>query len=155
MTTLTPKTAQARPSLFNYHRAFERNLGLVSEAEQTRLKKTRVGLPGLGGVGGLHLQALARMGVGSFHLADPDTFEVANFNRQLGATMATLGRNKAEVLADVGRSINPEAELRVFPEGITPENIHAFLSGVDVVVDGIEFFRLETRRLLYQACREG
>ena len=139
---------------FEYGRAFARNLGLVSEAEQARLRRTRVALPGLGAVGGGHLQALARLGIGAFHLADPDTFEVANIHRQLGASMETLGRNKAESLAATAHSINPEIELKVFAEGLTRGNVAAFLAGVDVVVDGIDFFCLEEKRMLYRACRE-
>lgn len=138
---------------FLYDQAFARNLGLVSEAEQAKLRQIRVALPGLGGVGGAHLQALVRMGVGAFNLADPDAYEVVNFNRQLGATMPTVGRGKAEVMAQMARDINPEASVRTFPDGITPKNIDAFLDGVDVVVDGIEFFRIEDRRMLYKHCR--
>lgn len=138
---------------FAYETAFARNLGLVSPEEQARLRDARIALPGLGGVGGAHLQTLARMGIGSFHLADPDRFECANTQRQLGACAATFGRNKAEVMADQARQINPQAELKVFPAGLTTGNLDAFLKGVDVVVDGIEFFRIETRRMLYAACR--
>jgi molybdopterin/thiamine biosynthesis adenylyltransferase len=139
---------------FDYTRAFARNIGLVSEQEQERLKNTCVALPGLGGVGGAHLQTLARMGVGAFRLADPDTFDVVNFNRQLGATLATVGRNKAEVMAEAALQINPDADVRTFTDGITEANIGAFLEGVDVVVDGIEFFCMATRRMLFRAARE-
>jgi molybdopterin/thiamine biosynthesis adenylyltransferase len=126
----------------------------VSEAEQERLRTTCIALPGLGGVGGAHLQALARMGVGAFRLADPDAFDVVNFNRQLGATMASIGHNKAEVMAEQARQINPDAGVRTFTDGICDANIGEFLHGVDVVIDGIEFFCMDTRRLLYRACRE-
>jgi molybdopterin/thiamine biosynthesis adenylyltransferase len=138
---------------FNYETAFARNLGLVSEEEQGLLRNTRVALPGLGRVGGAHVQALARMGIAQFHLADPDTFDLANFNRQLGATMTTVGSSKAAVMEDLVRSINPEAGLRVFGCGIDAATIDHFLDGVDVVVDGIEFFCMEARRLLYRECR--
>lgn len=139
---------------FSYSEAFKRNLGLVTESEQVLLNRVCVGLPGLGGVGGAHLQTLVRMGVGGFHLADPDTFEVANFNRQLGAALSTVGKGKAEVMARTARDINPLAEVVTFGEGIHELNIDAFLTGVDVVVDGIEYFRIETREMLYRACRE-
>jgi molybdopterin/thiamine biosynthesis adenylyltransferase len=138
---------------FTYQTAFARNLGLVNKTEQELLKGARVALPGLGGVGGAHLQALARMGIGSFHLADPDIFEVVNFNRQLGATMQTVGQRKVDAVADLARSINPQVEVKIFPEGLSPENVDAFLDDVDVVVDGIEFFCIEVRRLLYRECR--
>lgn len=139
---------------FDYERAFSRNIGLVTLKEQDRLKNACVALPGLGGVGGTHIQALARMGIESFRLADPDTFDVVNFNRQLGATLSTIGQNKAAVMADEAAQINPNAKIKTFPEGITRENIEAFLDGVDVVVDGLEFFRIEIRRMLHRTCRE-
>jgi molybdopterin/thiamine biosynthesis adenylyltransferase len=104
-------------------------------------------------VGGAHLQALARLGIGAFHLADPEVFEIVNFNRQFGATTATVGRSKVDAVADVARAINPEVHLRLFRDGITPANIDEFLNGVDAVVDGLEFFAIQTRRLLCAACR--
>ncbi len=140
-------------SAFAYDQAFRRNLGLVSEVEQARMRGARVALAGLGGVGGGHAQTLARLGIGAFHLADPDTFDIPNLNRQLGATMLTIGMGKADVCADMISSINPDASVRVFSEGITETNIESFLFGVEVVVDGIDFFRIEARKLLYGACR--
>jgi molybdopterin/thiamine biosynthesis adenylyltransferase len=112
-----------------------------------------VAIVGMGGVGGIHLVTLVRLGIGGFHIADPDHFELANFNRQYGANLRTLGRNKAEVMAEEARAINPEAQVRVFSEAITPANVGAFLDGVDVLIDGIDFFALETRRLLFREAR--
>lgn len=122
-------------------------------SELRRLHELRVALPGLGGVGGGHAQVLAEMGVGVFHLADFDSFELANFNRQIGATMSSLGRPKAEVTRELVLNANPAAQVTLFGEGIHSENIDAFLRDVDVVVDGIEFFAIDIRRLLYKACR--
>lgn len=138
---------------WSYEESFSRNLGLVSAEEQQRLRNSRVAIAGMGGVGGVHLVTLARLGIGAFHLADPDRYEVANFNRQYGAGVETLGRNKAEVMAGHARSINPEVQLRVFPEAITPENLGAFLDGVDVLVDGVDFFSIPIRRLLFREAR--
>ena len=138
---------------FNYDTAFARNLGLVSEHEQSLLRKATVALPGLGGVGGAHLQALARLGIGSFKLADMDTFDLVNVNRQLGATTETIGRHKAEVLGEMTRAINPDASVTLFKDGINEANIAEFLAGVDVVVDGLEFFAMSARRMLYRECR--
>jgi molybdopterin/thiamine biosynthesis adenylyltransferase len=115
-----------------------------------------VAIPGLGGVGGIHVATLARLGIGHFRLADLDTFEVANFNRQFGATMETVGRTKVVVTADWISTVNPEAEVVTFPEGIDAGNIDAFLDGADVVVDGLDFFALDARRLLFrEAAKRG
>ncbi len=67
---------------FDYAQAFSRNLGWITEAEQLRLRYATVAIGGMGGVGGHHLLALARMGVGNFRIADYDNFELVNFNRQ-------------------------------------------------------------------------
>jgi len=140
---------------FQYQEAFSRNLGLVSKDEQKKLRKATVGLAGLGGVGGAHLQSLARMGIGGFHLADLDVFEIANINRQLGATMTTIGQSKVKVMMQMALSINPQVRLKSFPNGIDQKNINNFLQGLDVVVDGIDYFCIETRELLYKAAREA
>ncbi|HZT82197.1 MAG TPA: ThiF family adenylyltransferase [Gemmataceae bacterium] len=138
---------------WTYDEAFARHRGLLTPAEQERLRNSRVAIAGLGGVGGIHLVTLARLGVGAFHLADPDRFELANFNRQYGATVRTLGRPKAEVMAAEARAINPEVFLRVFAEPVTPRNVGEFLEGVDVLLDGIDFFALDARRLLFREAR--
>ena len=70
------------PRSFDYATAFSRNIGWVSVEEQARLRAKRVAIAGLGGVGGLHLLTLARLGVGAFNLAELDRFELANFNRR-------------------------------------------------------------------------
>lgn len=139
---------------FDYEKAFSRNIGWVSTAEQSALRGAKVAIAGLGGVGGAHLLTLARLGVGSFNIADFDDFEVHNFNRQVGALMSTVGRPKAEVLAEAARDVNPQAQVRSFGEGVTRANLDAFLDGVDVYVDGIDFFAIEARRMLFQACHE-
>lgn len=138
---------------FSYDQAFARHLGLIGPDEQTRLRQSRVAILGLGGVGGIHLITLTRLGIGSFHIADHDRYELANFNRQYGASMDSLGRNKAEVMAEEARAINPELNLRVFPEMVTAENIGELLEGVDVLIDGIDFFALDARRLIFHEAR--
>lgn len=139
---------------FDYREAFSRNLGLVSEAEQARLRESAVSIAGLGGVGGVYVLALARLGVGGFNLADFDRFELANLNRQAGATMDTIGRPKIEVMAEMARAINPTVRLRLFPDGIDPNNIDGFLDGALAVVDGVDFYNMDARRLLFRKARE-
>jgi molybdopterin/thiamine biosynthesis adenylyltransferase len=141
------------PGAWTYREAFSRHRGLLSEDEQERLRRSRVAIVGMGGVGGAHLVTMARLGIGSFHIADPDRFEVPNFNRQYGATLRNLGRNKAEAMAEEAELINPELRLRVLSEAVTADNIDALLEGVDVVVDGIDFFAIEARRLVFREAR--
>ncbi|MBU1363401.1 MAG: ThiF family adenylyltransferase [Gammaproteobacteria bacterium] len=138
---------------FDYNTAFSRNIGWVTENEQERLRNCRVAIGGLGGVGGVHLLTLARLGIGKFNVADFDTFDFVNFNRQVGATMSSIDRPKIEVLVDMARDINPEIELCLFPEGISTKNIDEFLDGVDVYVDGLDFFAFDIRRKTFATCR--
>jgi molybdopterin/thiamine biosynthesis adenylyltransferase len=137
---------------FEYATAFSRNIGWVTEAEQQELSNKRVAIAGMGGVGGFHLLTLARLGVQRFHIADLDEFELANFNRQAGASMATIGRHKAEALAEMALAINPGAQIRLFSEGVNQENLAEFLSGVDIYVDGLDFFAFKAREEVFAYC---
>lgn len=142
--------------MFNYNEAFSRNIGWVTENEQQHLRQSRVAIGGLGGVGGVHLLTLTRMGVGCFNIADFDVFDVVNFNRQVGATVHTLHQPKINVMADLARDINPDIDLKLFPAGVQADSLDAFLDGVDVYVDGLDFFAFSARRLTFAACeRKG
>lgn len=137
---------------FNYDEAFSRNIGWLTRQEQARLRHKRVAIAGLGGVGGVHLLTLCRLGISRFHLADFDTFDLANFNRQAGATMSALGQNKLDVMIRQARDINPEVEITSFAEGVTSDNLGAFLDSVDLYVDGLDFFVLKLRRQVFMHC---
>ena len=139
---------------FHYHDAFARNLGWLRLEEQESLRARRVAIAGMGGVGGGHLLALARLGIGGFTIADLDRFDLPNMNRQAGAFVSTLGKPKVETLAAMARDINPELRIRTFPGGVTPENLDAFLDGADLFVDGFDFFALDIRRRAFARCRE-
>lgn len=138
---------------WSYGEAFSRNLGLISLAEQDKLRQSRVAIAGLGGVGGIDLVALARLGIGKFSIADPDVFEARNTNRQYGATRSAQGRQKAKVMQQIVEDINPEAEIRVFTDPLGPENADAFLEGASVLVDGIDAFEIDLRRVLFRKAR--
>lgn len=139
---------------WSYEEAFCRNLGLITAAEQQKLRLSRVAIAGMGGVGGVHLMTLARLGIGKFTIADPDAYEVGNFNRQFGATTRTLGQNKAEVMAAEAQAVNPDLDIRVFSEAVTRDNVHDFLGEADLFLDGVDFFALEARRLLFRTAYE-
>ena len=139
---------------FEYDAAFSRNIGWVTQNEQVTLKKARVAIAGLGGVGGAHLLTLARLGVSNFSISDFDDFDVHNLNRQAGAFMPFMGRAKIDTLAQLARDINPEIDIRPFPQGVKPDNVNEFLRDVDVYVDGLDFFALPARRMVFAKCRE-
>ena len=106
-------------------------------------------------LGGLHLLTLTRLGIGRFHLAEFDRYDLANFNRQVGATLSTLGLPKLEVMTGRARDVNPELELNVFAKGVDAANVDAFLDGVDVFVDGLDFFAFDTRELVFAGGSRG
>ncbi|MCB0342900.1 MAG: ThiF family adenylyltransferase [Pseudobdellovibrionaceae bacterium] len=138
----------------DYSERFGRNIGILTSEEQEQLRKSCVAVAGLGGIGGAALLCLARMGVGRFHLADLDHFDVANLNRQVGANIHTFGRPKVDVMKEQILAINPEIEVKTFTEGVQKHNVAAFVSGVGCVVDSIEYFTLSARELLHHEARK-
>ena len=139
-------------SAFTYESAFSRNIGWLSTAEQQALRGKRIAIAGLGGVGGAHLLTLTRLGIGAFHIADFDTFDFPNFNRQAGAMVSTVGRTKTAVLSAMARDINPELQITVFENGVDNDNVDAFLDKVDLYVDGLDFFAFSARKTVFPAC---
>lgn len=137
---------------FSYDEAFSRNIGWVTPDEQHILRNKRVAIAGMGGVGGVHLLTLARLGIGAFHIADFDTFDLVNFNRQVGASMSSLGKPKAEVLAAMAKDINPELDVKIFSQGVGADNVAEFFAGVDLYVDGLDFFAFSARQNVFAAC---
>jgi len=139
---------------FDYNVAFSRNIGWFTEKEQAHLRQCRVAVGGLGGVGGSHLITLARLGIGKFTITDLDTFDWPNLNRQAGASCSTMGLPKLDVMARQVLDINPEADLKLMPHGLSLDNIDEFLDGVDLYMDSLDIFALDIRRKVFARCRE-
>jgi molybdopterin/thiamine biosynthesis adenylyltransferase len=144
----TPQQAQR----FDPKIAFSRTLGIVTPAEMETLHHKTVAIAGLGGVGGSHVLTLTRLGIGGFHLADFDTFSLENFNRQAGANLQTIGREKVRVMEEYARQINPELRFQIFPQGVNETNLEDFLTGVDVYVDSLDYFAFDIRARVFDAC---
>jgi len=66
--------------------------------------------------------------------------------------MSTLGLPKADVLVSMARDINPELKIEVFEDGVDARNVDAFLDGVDLYVDGLDFFAFQARKAVFDAC---
>lgn len=141
------------PMGFSYEEAFSRNLGWVTPEEQGRLREARVAIAGLGGVGGVYLLTLARLGIGRFSVAEFDHFALANFNRQVGATVSSLHRPKLDVMLEMARDINPALDVRVFDRGLEEGHVEAFLQGAHVYLDGLDFFALGIRQQVFARCQ--
>lgn len=139
-----------------FHRdiIFNRMIGIISQQEADLLANKTIAVPGCGGVGYTHAETLVRMGVGGVHIADFDTFGPENFNRQFGATVHTVGLPKTDVLRDRLLSINPALRVEQF-DGVSEATVDAFLRGVDVVCDALDYFVIEPRILMYAKARDG
>jgi len=130
---------------------YARNMRTFSLEEQAALLQARVGVVGLGGLGGTVAEVLARMGVGHLRLVDGDRFEESNLNRQLLSTVESLGQLKSEAARErVGR-INPSVDINALAEFVTAENAGAVIEGCNVVVDCLD--NLRTRFVVEDACR--
>ncbi len=118
---------------------FSRTELLLGKEAMERLKKARVAVFGVGGVGGYVCEALARSGVGAFDLIDNDTVSLTNLNRQIIATHSTIGRAKVEVMRERILDINPKADVWIHECFFLPENASAFdFSKYDYVVDAVD-----------------
>ncbi len=118
----------------------ERAALLFDEDTMLRLETAHVLIVGLGGVGSYAAEFVARAGVGKMTLIDGDTFDITNKNRQLTALDSTIGRNKAEVLAERLLDINPEIKLNTVTEFVVPERVWEILDETkpDYVMDCID-----------------
>jgi len=118
---------------------FSRTIALIGENAVLKLNRSRVAVIGGGGVGSYVVEALARCGVGSFLLVDRDVVAVSNINRQLHATVDTVGQYKAELMKARVLAVNPEAQVQVKNEFCLPDNVSGILSGdFDYIVDAVD-----------------
>lgn len=118
---------------------FARTQLLLGEEAMERLKRARVAVFGIGGVGGYVCEALVRSGIGAFDLIDDDQVCLSNLNRQIIATHETIGRYKVDVMKERMLSINPDVSVRVYPCFFLPENADRFpFEEYDYVVDAVD-----------------
>ena len=118
---------------------FERMALLYGDAAMERLKGARVAVFGIGGVGGYVVEALARAGIGTLDLIDMDTVSVSNLNRQIIATVKTVGRSKVEAAAERVADIAPDCVVHQHPVFFLPETQDQFdFTRYDYVVDAID-----------------
>ena len=121
---------------FSYDEMVGRNIGFVTEAEQRRLKGAHVVVCGVGGMGGAAVACLVRTGIGHFTIADIDTFELSNLNRQMFANLDTVGLSKAATTKDAILRINPECSVEVLGAEWT-ERLDTLVNA-DVIINGCD-----------------
>lgn len=118
----------------------ERTQLLLGEEKMARMAAAHVLVVGLGGVGAYAAEMICRAGVGQLTIVDADTVQPSNINRQLPALHSTIGREKAEVLAERFRQINPALRLTVLPVYLKDDTIPELLDAAsyDFIVDAID-----------------
>lgn len=119
--------------------AFARSALLLGDKAQEVLARSSVAVFGIGGVGGHAAEAIARAGVGKIDLFDPDTVSISNLNRQIVALHSTVGRYKAEVMAERIRDINPDCAVRAQTVFYEADNAAQYpLEQYDYLIDAID-----------------
>lgn len=118
---------------------FSRTELLLGADGMEKLKKARVAVFGIGGVGGYAVEALARSGVGALDLIDKDEISLTNINRQIYALHSTVGKPKVEVAAQRIKDINPDCVVRTYQTFYVPDTAEQFdFSQYDYVIDAID-----------------
>lgn len=118
---------------------FSRTQLLLGADNMEKLKNARVAVFGVGGVGGYTVEALARSGVGTLDLIDDDKVALSNINRQIIATMKTIGQYKVDVAKERILDINPDATVNTYRMFYLPETKDQFhFEDYDYVVDAID-----------------
>jgi molybdopterin/thiamine biosynthesis adenylyltransferase len=120
---------------------------------QRKLRKLRVGVAGLGGMGSNIAEIMLRLGVGGLKIADPDTIDHSNINRQVIANSQSVGIKKAHASFKELTTIATDTEIIAYDQGITADNAEEFVSDVDVVIDEIDVFPIHAHVLLHKAAR--
>lgn len=119
-------------------RRYARNRRTIGAEQQLRLWQSTVAVAGCGGLGGYIVEELARLGVGSIIVVDPDVFEEHNLNRQLFATPSNLGEAKVAVAAARVGAINPAVTLIPFREHLSRENGPILLENASLAIDALD-----------------
>ena len=117
---------------------------------QQKLKNSRVLIVGAGGIGCTAALLLARSGVGTISIIDPDIIEISNLQRQMGFQLTDVGQAKSTILAHQMKQINPYIQVNAFVEKLDVDNADELISHHDLVLDGCDQFA--TRYLVNETC---
>jgi len=141
--------------LMKYEQVYLRNIGLFTEEQQNCLRRAKVTVAGMGGVGGIQAATLARMGIGELVIMDPGVFDEPDMNRQFAAMQSTIGKNKALATAPLLKDINPFLKLTVLDRA--PEKkaeLADAVRGSDLVIDAIDYRGFDYKVLFAEVARE-
>ena len=121
---------------------------LMGEENLDKLEKSTVAIIGLGGVGGYALEAIVRSGIGSIIIADYDRVSSSNINRQILSLVSTMDEKKTDIALQRVKDINPEINVTVLNDRLTPENISSIIPLEEhiYVIDAMD--EIDTKTLL-------
>lgn len=125
---------------------------LIGSDMLKKMEKSKIAVVGVGGVGGHATISLARAGVENFKLVDYDEISSSNVNRQVVANNKTIGRAKVDVLKEMILDINDRAQVEVFKEWLTKENVGRLVENSDFVIDAIDSISDKIELIVY--CKE-
>lgn len=126
----------------------ERIITLIGNEALNKIKKARVLLVGLGGVGGIAAEALVRSGITNLTVIDSDTFESSNLNRQILATNDTLGEKKTDVAVKRLKDINPNLNIKSLNIFLNKDNLN-ILEKYDYIIDACDTVTTKTLLIKY------
>jgi len=133
--------------------AYSRTARLIGEENVEALRRKKVAVFGLGGVGGSAFQALVRSGVGTLLVVDADTFEESNLNRQALSGRANLGKRKVDAAVSFAQDIDPSTKVLPYPLFYLPETAKEIpLDQVDYVLDCID--TISAKEVLILECKK-
>ena len=124
--------------MFDYQQSFQRNFGVIRPEEREILRKTKIAILGVGGVGGRVVEPLVRLGCENILITDNGIFDPPDLNRQFSSNQRAIDRNKAENVKDALLEINPNLKLEVFTEGVTHENYKYIVDNYEIINDEID-----------------
>jgi tRNA A37 threonylcarbamoyladenosine dehydratase len=139
-----------------YEECYKRNIGLFTEAEQNKLKEAKIVVAGVGGVGGIEVATLAKMGVCNFVIFDPGEFDPPDMNRQLAATVSNMEKNKALATKQMLLEINPFAKVEALsyaPD--SDEELDDLLKNATIAIDAIDYIGFDYKVRFAQAVRRA
>ena len=120
-----------------YEAHIQRNIGILTKDQQESIRKSKIVMMGMGGIGSPCYESLVRSGVENFSLVDRDKFDATNLNRQIFAFRSTLGKRKIDVAEQFAMDINPSIKIEKY-DYVDENNIDEILLNADVIVQAID-----------------
>lgn len=139
----------------NYDLLYQRREGLFTSEENQKIKESKFFIAGVGGTGGVQAVALARIGVSEITIMDPGVYDEPDINRQHGAMISTLGKNKAEVMGNILRDIAPFTKINVIKKILSEKDLREEIKKVTkIVINSIDFADFKYKTMFSDIAKE-